>query len=172
MGEMSVNCLELSEDYLKIAYGISGNSGMKVIYLNELAYTQFLQVMGKDLSSSTDFKVDYQIDGEEGEQGTARILPAPDGVPEDTACAFCAADSVRLSTDENPVRLWLEQQDFDGIYLEQLKQLGLEVNNSTDVEQNTLKQKIQFLMIRYDIFIGVLCFLIIMNNLKNNFRNY
>lgn len=44
-GEMTVECLELSEDYLIFAYGIPEESAMKTIYLNETAGEQLLQAV-------------------------------------------------------------------------------------------------------------------------------
>ena len=39
---------------------------------------------------------------------------AKSGVPNDTACAFCNADSVRLSEGETGVRIQMKGQDLDG----------------------------------------------------------
>lgn len=48
-------------------------------------------------------------------------------------------------------------QDLDGTTVKQLGQLGLEIVNSGDVQQNSLKQEMQFLRMRYAVIAALLC---------------
>ncbi len=169
-GEMTVTCLELSDDYLALAYGMSETGAMKVIYLNGMAWNQLMQASGEIRSESEQaddiseneteqadsLQLDYKL-GEEEITGTAWIVYAKSGVPNDTACAFCDADSVRLSEGESGVRIQMKGQDLDGTTVKQLGQLGLEVVNSGDIQQNSLKQEMQFLRMRYAVIAALLC---------------
>lgn len=161
-GEMTVTCLELSDAYLRSAYGISEISAMKVIYLNDMAWNQLMQACGETGNDSEtgmeqgSFQLDYQL-GEEDMTGTAQIVHAKSGVPNDTACAFCDADSARLSDSETGVRIQMRGQELDGTTVKQLGQFGLEVVNSDKVQQNSLKQEMQFLRMRYDVIAALLC---------------
>ena len=155
-GEMTVTCLELSDVYLRSAYGISEISAMKVIYLNDMAWNQLIQTSGETGTEQGSLRLDYQL-GEEDMTGTAQIVHAKSGVPNDTACAFCDADSARLSDGETGVRIQMRGQDLDGTTVKQLGQLGLEIVNSGEVQQNSLKQEMQFLRMRYAVIAALLC---------------
>ncbi len=155
-GEMMVTCLELYDDYLALVYGMSETGAMKVIYLNEMAWNQLIQTFGETGTEQGSLRLDYQL-GEEDMTGTAQIVYAKSGVPNDTACAFCGADSVRFSDSETGVRIQMRGQDLDGTTVKQLGQLGLEIVNSGDVQQNSLKQEMQFLRMRYAVIAVLLC---------------
>ena len=151
-----MTCLELYDDYLALAYGMSETSAMKVIYLNEMAWNQLIQTSGETGTEQESLRLDYQL-GEEDMTGTAQIVYAKSGVPNDMACAFCGADSVRFSDSETGVRIQMRGQDLDGTTVKQLGQLGLEIVNSGDVQQNSLKQEMQFLRMRYAVIAALLC---------------
>lgn len=155
-GEMTVTCLELYDDYLTLAYGMSETGAMKVIYLNEMAWNQLIQASGETGTEQGSLRLDYQL-GEGDMTGTAQIVYAKSGVSNDTACAFCGADSVRFSDSESGVRIQMRGQELDGTTVKQLGQLGLEIVNSGEVQQNSLKQEMQFLRIRYAVIAALLC---------------
>lgn len=177
-GEITVNCLELSDSYLDLAYGISDTGAMKVIYLNEMAWAQLMQATGEVWNGSeqlaNDFgneeeqtdsrQLDYKLDDEE-ESGTARIVRLESGVPDGAAYAFCAADSVRLLEKNTAVRIQMAGRDLAGKDIKRLNQLGLEVANSGDVEIASMEQEMKFMQIKYDGIALVLC-LIGMASLK------
>lgn len=154
-GELTVPCLELSDTYLDLAYGISETSAMKIIYMNAMAWNQLMQASGEH-ENNYEQKIDYALNGEE-ETGTARIVCLESGLPNDTPYAFCSADNVRLSGGDTAVRVRLSVRDLDGMNIKRLSQLGLEVVNSGDVQTAAMQQEMKFMQIKYDGIALVLC---------------
>lgn len=154
-GEMTVECLELSEDYLIFAYGVPEESAMKTIYLNETAGEQLLQAFQK-----TEIEENYQTEyilGEQEETGMAKIRVLSEKLPNDTPLAFCASDSVRLSEGGGPVRVLMKRKDLDGMNDKRLATLGLQVVNAVDMEKTAMQQEMKFMQIKYDIIALALC---------------
>lgn len=154
-GEMTVECLELSEDYLIFAYGVSEESAMKTIYLNQTAGEQLLQAFQK-----TEIEEDYQTEyilGEQEEAGTAKIRVLSEKLPNDTPQAFCASDSVRLSEGGGTVRVLMKRKDLDGMNDKRLATLGLQVVNAADIEKTAMQQEMKFMQIKYDMIALALC---------------
>ena len=151
-GEMTVTCLELSDDYLTLAWNQLMQASGEIRSESEQA--DDISENGTEQADS--LQLDYKL-GEEEITGTAWIVYAKSGVPNDTACAFCDADSVRLSEGETGVRIQMKGQDLDGTTVKQLGQFGLEVVNSGDIQQNSLKQEMQFLRMRYAVIAALLC---------------
>lgn len=154
-GEMTVECLELSEDYLIFAYGVPEESAMKTIYLNETAGEQLLQAFQK-----TKIEEDYQTEyilGEQEEAGMAKIRVLSEKLPNDTPLAFCASDSVRLSEGGGTVRVLMKRKDLDGMNDKRLATLGLQVVNAADIEKTAMQQEMKFMQIKYDMIALALC---------------
>lgn len=159
-GELSVPCLELSEEYLETAYGLSDSSAMKVIYLNQPAYEQLLQLnqySSEEEGEIENCRMGYSINEENN--GMAIVIPVLEGIPNDTPYAFSKGDSVNLRKNATNVRIRLRKQDLDGMQVQELQRMGFGIVNEGDVEENRLLREIQFLHIKYDLLIAVLCFL-------------
>lgn len=154
-GEMTVECLELSEDYLIFAYGVSEESAMKTIYLNQTAGEQLLQAFQK-----TEIEENYQTEYILGEAGGNRNGENPSSfrkLPNDTPLAFCASDSVRLSEGGGTVRVLMKRKDLDGMNDKRLATLGLQVVNAADMEKTAMQQEMKFMQIKYDMIALALC---------------
>lgn len=54
----------------------------------------------------------YWLD--EDESGKAKIKIWTDSTVDETPCAFCAANSARLSENDGTLRVWMPEQDLDG----------------------------------------------------------
>lgn len=158
-GEMTVTCLELSDDYLTLAYGMFETGAMKAIYLNEMAWAQLIQASGRTENGAEpeeSIQLDYIL-GEDEVTERARVRCVKSGIPNDTARAFIAADSAQFSEGEAVVRIQTKGQDLEGTTVKQLGQLGLEIINSGEVQQGALEQRILFLRMRYAMIASLLC---------------
>lgn len=165
-GELWVSCLELSDTYLNLAYGLSDTSAMKVIYLNDMAWKQLMQASGSqsDISDSPASAIEdeteqltYELGEEDGETGTAKVIHVQSGLPEDEAYAFCVSDSFRLMEGDGSVRVRMSGQGLSGTGLAQFSYLGLTVTNSAEIEKASMTKSMWFQRIRYDIFVVFLC---------------
>lgn len=165
-GELTVSCLELSDTYLNLAYGLSDTSAMKVIYLNDMAWKQLMQASGNSSNSSggpaaagenETEQLTYALEGEDGETGMAKVIYVQSGLPEDEAHAFCASDSFRLSEGDGSVRVRMSGQGLSETGLAQFSTLGLTVTNSDQIEIASMAKSMQFQRMRYDIFVVFLC---------------
>ena len=166
-GEITMQCLELSESYLEQAYAVSEKGAMKVIYLNQAAFEQISRMQdrkGQSLKISDaageELIVSYWLD--EDESGKAKIKIWNDRTVDETPCAFCAANSARLSENDGTLRVWMPEQDLDGSNLRHLADMGFNIVNSCDVEKNALTLEMQLMQIKFGFLTSALCLLSVM----------
>ncbi|MBD5137206.1 MAG: hypothetical protein HDT39_14840 [Lachnospiraceae bacterium] len=159
---ISLNCLKLSESYLKTVYGININSSMKVFFINKSAYSMMTQSQdfaeefkkGKD-SIMADFVL-----GEESESyGTAKVVLVEDKVPDDMPLAFCKAESSDFGNDSSGVRVMFANGDLTSANEEILKSMGFTISDNNESDRRTLLYEKEFLHIKYSGLTAGLCFL-------------
>lgn len=162
-GKMTLTCLEVSQSYLEIAYGIREYSSMQVFYVNSLAYEELLRAMGysneEEIMTGEDWHMGYVLGGEE--TGMAKIIVVTEGIPNDQPYAFHEGDSVSLAKNPSAIRVQVRQQDLDGRNVRQLRQSGLELVNEGTVQKTLLFQERELLRMKYDFFIAALCLLFV-----------
>lgn len=163
-GEMTVACVELSESYLTLAYGISETSAMKVIYLNQMAYEQLLQASNSENASKSAKEMQaVYILGDEEEKGEAKIRVIPGGVQNNTACAFCSGSSVSLSEGDGAIRVQMAGHDLDGLNAARIGQFGFQIVNAFEVQQASMELEMQFMRIKYGCLVAVLCLIAVIS---------
>ena len=153
-GTLTVPCLKVSEDYLRDAYGLTENSAMKTFYLNQTAYESMLNMVQASEEEIVDVKVGYVM-GEE--KGTAKLISGSELLPNDSPYIFCTGDPVCLRKEGRQLRVRVRQQDLDGMQLRDLGQLGIQVENQNEIEENRLLQEQKLLEIKYNLIIAILC---------------
>lgn len=180
--EVSIACVQLSADYLKLVYGIQKSGSMKTFYLNQAAWEQLFGAEGKQLSETegklqsgdaemglAEFVLQEEGGDAEGgkpesgktESGTAKVVLLASAGTEERACAYCEGNSVTLSGGTDAIRVQVGGQKLDGTSLEPFNQLGFEAADAGSVQQAALEQEMQFLQMKYSILIAVLCFLFV-----------
>ena len=172
-GEMTADCVELSEAYLALAYGVSETSAMKVFYLNQMAYEQFLGASNsEELSKSAeDVHVSYVLgDGEEAGEAKLRVITK--GVPNDRAYVFCAGSNARLSEGSGGLRVMLAGHDLSGMAAVQMGWFGFNIDNLYEVQQASAALEMQFTVIKYDCLVTVLCLVAVISLKKYGRHQY
>lgn len=184
---VSFSCVELSEEYLESVYGVQKTGAMKVFYLNHAAWEQLIgkkdaqeQQLSKDYQNGEkalfELHVEYMLAGEkdaESETGTAKAVLLEEENEDGQACVFCSQVYVKesgstassdgadaaLSGGNDKVRVQIKQQDLDGMSLNRLNRLGLEVVNAEEIKLEKLAMEIQFLRMKYNALAVVLSLL-------------
>lgn len=153
-GTLTVPCLKVSEDYLRDAYGLSETSAMQTFYLNQTAYESLLKAVQSPEEEIKDVKVGYVM-GEE--KGTAKLISGSELLPNDSPYIFCTGDPVCLRKEGRQLRVRVRQQDLDGMQIKELGQLGIQVENQKEIEENRLLQEQKLIEMKYNLFIAALC---------------
>lgn len=161
-GTVSLPCVELSEDYLKRAYGLESSSAMRNLYLNAAAYAQLLQETGRSRQESDrteQWLVGYSCQNMGQEQGMARVIPVETPIEEETPCVYLAGNSVELENLATVLRVCMKQQDLTGSQRKELEGTGFYLLNEEQEQLIQMEGNHRLMSIRYRLLLSLLCFL-------------
>lgn len=163
---ISLNCLELSESYLKTVYGININSSMKVFFINKSAYntlTQSQNFAEEFKKGKNSIMADYALGEESLSYGTAKVVLVENKVPDDMPFAFCKAESSDFGNDSSGVRVMFANGDLTSANKEILKNMGFIISDSDESDKRNLLYEKEFIYIKYSVLTAGLCFLFIIS---------
>lgn len=159
-GTLTLPCLEVSQSYLEIAYGIQSYSSMQVFYVNPPAYEELLKIMREpeyETEGAKECQMGYVLGNEE--TGMAKIILVEEGLPNDIPYAFHEGSSVSLAKNSTVVRIQMEQQDVDGMNEKRLQQIGLEPVNAGAVQDMACFLEQEILRMKYALLVAAISFL-------------
>lgn len=161
---ISLNCLELSESYLKTVYGINISSSMKVFFINKQAYKMLIQ--SQDFAeefekSKNSIMSDFTLGEENPLYGTAKVVLVEEKIPNDKPFAFCKAESSDFGNDSSGVRVMFSNGDLVSSNKEVLKNMGFTISDDSGSDKRTLLYEKEFMNIKYSGLVSGLCFLFI-----------
>lgn len=163
---ISLNCIELSESYLKTVYGINVNSMSRAFFINESAYNILMQSDGfaEELEKGENcILADYAL-GEDGIScGTAKVILVKGKLPDDMPYAFCKAQSADLGENSSGVRVMFANSDLTSSNKDRLKDMGFVIADSDKTDIKNLLCENEFLHIKYSVLIIGLCFLFVLS---------
>lgn len=173
--EASFSCIELSEAYMKAAYGISESGATKTFYMNQKAFEQIESgEADREVSQSSEKErkkllVTYEITdtdetvADKGEKGrgtakTAEIILIQENVPEEEPFVFCKGEKPSLEKNGAGIRVFAERQDIDGSNVKKMQSSGFTIENISWHQEAEYLQKIRGIRIRYDVLAAAVCF--------------
>lgn len=152
--EQSFECYQISETYLKNVYHTESSGGMKTFYLTPKAYNKVRKKFEKN-KNNNEIQSKYQMGDEE--TGIAKIVLLENKLFSDEELAFCQGNSAELSKDCEEIRAYITKKDLDGMTVKHLENLGYSIKNMEEVRETEYQLETNFLRIKYEIIIGVLC---------------
>lgn len=159
--ELTFSCLELSENYLQAVYGIRKKSSMKVFYLNQTAWEQIMK-SGKGETENKEVYLKYVMAGRDGTktaEGTAKAVLLDRENSDEQPCVYCKGTGEGLANGSDMVRVQTKRQDLTGSDLGSFRQIGLELVNTGEVRQAEMLLEMQYMRMKYDIFITIISFI-------------
>lgn len=160
--EVTLPCRMVSEEYMENIYGISC-SGMQVFYVNDAAYEEMLKAGWYSLMSDrgeenalAGILPEYDIEGLEN--GVARLDIKSRIFEEEGMAAVGVTDKAALSEHPERIRVAVTGNDLTGENLRSLEKGGLILVNETDAKQMVWEQEKEYLRLKYEAVIAVLCF--------------
>lgn len=161
-GTSSLPCIQVSEDYLRCAYGLENSSAMRYLYLNTAAYEQLLQATGRgrqDSRQETQWLVGYSCQDMGQEQGMARVVLVEDLFEEENPCVYLAGDPVQLENMATVLRVRVKQRDLTGSQRKELEETGFYLMNEEQEELVQVNGNSRLMSIRYILLLALVCFL-------------
>lgn len=161
----SFACYQISKSYLKDVYHKEDTGGMKTFYLTQKAYRKAMPERENEKDRKEEFQAKYQI-GEE-ESGMAKYVLLKSTLFEEEELVFCEGNTSDFSKDCNEIRAYITKSDLDGTMIKHIENLGYSITNMEDVREMEYQLDKQFLKIKYNVAIGILClgFVMILNSL-------
>lgn len=163
---VSLNCIELSESYLKTVYKVNVNSSMRIFYINKPAYDMLMQSDGfaeKLEKGENCILADYAL-GEEGtSSGSAKVMFVEDGLPDDMPYAFCKMQSTDSGQGPSGVRVMFANGDLTLSNKGRLTQMGFVIADSYKTDIKNLLYEKELLHIKYSALAAGLCFMFILS---------
>lgn len=150
--ELSFECYQISDEYLKNVYDIESSGGMKTFYLTPKAYEK----VRKSFENNNKVIQSKCQMGEE-ETGIAKFVLLENGLFSDVELAFCQGNTAELSKDCDEIRAYITKKDLDGMTTKHLENLGYSIKNIEEVRGTEYQLDTNFLKIKYDTVIGFLC---------------
>ena len=156
--EAVFSCTELSESYIKTAYGLTESGAMKTFYMNRTAYDQLTRdVTGQEKSADQGrLRVSYTT--EESEQtaavgGTDEISAVAvliaEGLSEEEPIVFCRGNGTGLSENVSQLRVLTKRQGITGENVRQIQALGFSLENMQTVREAEYRRELQMVRIKY-----------------------
>lgn len=150
---------ELSSEYLSKCYGIGGSGNNKKIYLNTVAFDEFIGDSEIDLA-----RLSYIADGKTESAGFVRIGE----ISSETPLALSVGTTASLD-NSRVVRVMFDGIDITGSNIRKIESLGYTVSNREDILLQSHKQEMLLSEIKCCIFatslslVGGLAFIKISN---------
>lgn len=163
---VSLNCIELSETYLKTVYGISVNSMSRAFFINESAYNILMQsdeFAEKLKKGDNCILADYALGEDETSCDTAKVILVKGKLPDDMPYAFCKAQSADLGENSSGVRVMFANGDLTSSNKDRLKDMGFVISDSDKTDIKNLICEKEFVYIKYSVLIIGLCFLFVLS---------
>ena len=136
---------ELSREYLCDCYGIESNTNSKTIWLNTVAFDEFI---GE--STDTSVRLYYSVDGK---NESAEFIKC-DALDSETAYAVSVGTTASLD-DSTVVRVMFDSIDVTGSNTRHLENLGYGISNREDMLMQVHEQELLFADVKCSI-IGVM----------------
>lgn len=152
--ELSFECYQISDNYLKNVYHVESSGGMKTFYLTPKAYEKIRKSFENN-KNNNEIQSKYQIGDEE--TGTAKLVLLEGEMFSDEELAFCQGNSAELSKDCEEIRVYVTKKDLDGMTIKHLENLGYGIQNMEEIQEAEHQLETNFLKIKYEIIIGILC---------------
>ena len=156
---------QISASYLKDVYRKKNTGGMKTFYLTPKAYKKAMPESGNEKENQKEFQAKYQMGEEERDMAKFVLLESP--LFEEEEMVFCEGNTSDFSKDCNEIRAYITKSDLDGTMIKHIENLGYSITNMEFVRETEYQLEKQFLKIKYDVTIGILClgFVMILNSL-------
>lgn len=156
--EAVFSCTELSESYIKTAYGITESGAMKTFYMNQTAYDELTrEVTGQEKSADQGrLRVSYTPEesgqtaavGGTDEISAVAVLVA-EGLPEEEPIVFCKGNGTGLSENVSQLRVLTKQQGITGENVRQIQALGFSLENVQTVREAEYRRELEMVRIKY-----------------------
>lgn len=156
--EAVFSCTELSEPYIKTAYGITESGAMKTFYMNQTAYDQLTQdVAGQEKNADKGrLRVSYtqeeteQIAAVSGTDNAAAVaVLITEGLPEEEPIVFCKGNSLGVSENVSQLRVLTERQDITGENVRRIQGLGFALENAQTVRESEYRRELCAVRMKY-----------------------
>lgn len=160
--EVALPCRMVSEEYMENVYEIS-RSGMQTFYVNHAAYEELLKAGwyssmsdGDEENAIAGILPEYDIEGLEN--GVARLDIKSRIFEEEGMAAVGVMDKTALSEHPERIRVAVTENDLTGENLRNLEKGGIVLVNETDAKRMVWEQEKEYLRLKYEAAIAVLCF--------------
>lgn len=168
--ELSFSCLILSSEYMESVYGFYEKSQMPVFYMTASAVAQMIkdaQLSEKDMDEADVWRVDYVLASDLlSEESTAKLVFLKTAVSEEKPLIYISEKEGDLLEGADNLRVCMSKGDLDGTRVNQFTRMGFEVVNKEEIQIKSENRERQFLKIKYDGLIAVLCILFIVCLIK------
>ena len=140
---------ELSSEYLSECYGIESAGSGKKIWMNSVAYNEFV---GE--TDETSVRLSYSVDDK---KESAEFIKC---VALDSEVVFAVSVGTSASLGgSNIVRVMFDGIDVSGSNIKHLENVGYSISNKEDMLSEVYKQELFFVEVKYDIITAILSFI-------------
>lgn len=160
--ELTLPCRMLSEEYIERIYGRS-SSGMQTLYVSQEAYREMQKVGwcsymadGNEENMLANILPEYDTGGVKN--GVARLDMEQHMFGDEGMAAVGDADGLTLSEHPEQIRVAVAENDLTGENLRNLEKSGVMLVNETDAKRVVWEQQTQYLRLKYEAVIAILCF--------------
>ena len=140
---------ELSQEYLRVCYGIDTDVGSKKIWLNSVTFDEFIGD-----SESDSVRLTYIVDGKTESAEFIRW----ESLDSENAYAVSIGTTVSLGNSRT-VRVMFDSIDVTGTNISQIENLGYTVSNREDMILESHEQEMVLSEVKYLIITTVLSFI-------------
>lgn len=152
---MDLNCIGLSSDYLSKVYDLHEPGSMRTFYINARAVEQLPEKVRN--RETEQIQADYRMNGEENEEGTARIIVLDDDGADEQPQVLYKDDYLNLSEAALSIRVCMQRNDLNGSTVDNFIRMGLNVENKEELKLSSVERGRKLERLKYELLISVLC---------------
>ena len=145
-GDKTLMVSELTQEYLRVCYGIEAETNSNKVWLNSVAFDEFIGD-----SESDSVRLSYIVDGKTESAEFIRW----ESLDSENACAVSIGTTVSLGNSRT-VRVMFDSIDVTGTNIRQIENLGYTVSNREDMILESHEQEMVLSEVKYLIITTVL----------------
>lgn len=159
--EISMECVGISEDYLKAMYGLEDISAMQIFYIND-AFKK--ELFGED-TIETMQTLEYRCDEKNIENGIAKIKFI-ESFSDDVNVLICVENQLNLMDEASSLRIGMKKNRLNVNRIKQWNAMGLHIENQQEIEMTAVQRDKTLQTIKYQFIISGLCLLFVVFLIK------